>query len=110
MNFRDGKLLHLLDIVQKKALHLQGFYVCGGLTAQPGINGGCTVLFLPGLQAAMVATLGLDQLAGVRVLIDLDHASTALLGATAPTVRGAVTNVFRKRTWSNISRSRFFAE
>ena len=53
---------------------MQGFGGAG-LTAQPGINSACTILFLPGFEAAVVAAFGLDQFAGVRIMIDLDHAS-----------------------------------
>lgn len=49
-------------------------------SAQPGIHSGGTVLFFPGLQAAVIAAFGFDQFTGVRVLVDLDHAGTALLG------------------------------
>jgi len=48
--------------------------------AQPGVNGRCTVLFFPGFQATVIAALGLDQFASVRVLVNLDHAGAPLLG------------------------------
>ena len=47
---------------------------------QPGINGRCTVLFFPGFQATVIATLGLDQFASVGVLVNLDHPGASLLG------------------------------
>jgi len=46
--------------------------------AKPGIYSGSAVLFFPGFQAAVVAAFGLDQFAGVRVLVNLDHACATL--------------------------------
>ncbi len=65
--------------VNKKAPLKRGFFIRAmRSTAKPGIYRLGAVLFFPGLEATVVATLGFDQLASVRVLVDLDHARDAV--------------------------------
>lgn len=46
---------------------------------KPGLHGVATVLLFPGFQGLVVATLGLDGLAIVRILVDLQLAGAARL-------------------------------
>lgn len=57
---------------------------------QPPFHGLGTVLILPLLQRLLVAAAGLDDLAGVRVLVDLQLAlgAAAALGAAGGLVGG----------------------
>ncbi|MNE47095.1 hypothetical protein D3C80_1414740 [compost metagenome] len=64
----------------KKPCTGRAFLLLQMLAAQPGINSSGAILLFPGFQAAMIAALGFDQFAGVRVLINLDHASAAGFG------------------------------
>lgn len=57
---------------------MRGYFLVHVSAAKPGVYSGGAVLLFPGFEAAVVATFGLDQLAGVRVVVNLDHPCAAL--------------------------------
>src|SRR5471030_751409 len=69
----------VFESLTKKSPASAGLFVSAVRSAaKPGIYSGGAILFFPGFEAAVVAAFSLDQLAGVRVMVHLDHACAAL--------------------------------